>query len=179
MQKDFEILLDCDGVLADYCRAVHEWIGIPYKPWTSWDGHEEHGIARDKLFEIAQFVSFWKEMPVMSGAKKLLAGLQKIGQVYICTAAVSNPNALYGRAVWLKEQLNIDLDRVIFARHKHVFAHKGSLLIDDHVENVEAFRGRGGQAILVERSYNTPDSDQTTDDILEIAAIKARNYKNA
>jgi 5'(3')-deoxyribonucleotidase len=147
------IYLDCDGVLANWTSEANEWLGLPKNaPWTEWDGS---GIDWERLDDAMSNVSFWKDMEVLTGAKKLYNNLKRLGKVQICTRPFPHPNCLYGRAVWLQEHFGITPKDTIYIHDKWHLANRDSILIDDNTENCSLFKNYGGYAILYPQLYNT------------------------
>jgi 5'(3')-deoxyribonucleotidase len=150
------IYVDCDGVLGDWVKQVHLWADKPLKPWKAWDGFSENGITQAQIDDMMSFVSFWDSMELLPGAKKLWAEVGKLADsVYVCTRPFPDPNCLYGRAVWLERELDIEIRQTIYMHDKYELARPGAILIDDNVDNCRLFEAKGGRAILYPQSYNS------------------------
>lgn len=150
-----KIYLDCDGVLANWCKQVHYWSETQEVAWDAWDGYKRLGITEDQLNEMMRHVGFWKDMEVLPGAKKLFGNLKKLGTVKICTRPYPSPNCLYGRSVWLQENFGVGIADTIYMHDKWELAKEGTLLIDDNLENCQLFADMGGNSILFPTTYNT------------------------
>lgn len=147
------IYLDVDGVLADWTTQANEWLGLPKN--TPWTEYNQTGMDWERLNDAMSYVSFWRDMELISGAKKLLHNLRKLGDVVICTRPFPHENCVFGRTVWLKNNFDIDPKQTIFIHDKWLLAKPEAVLIDDNVENVRLFAEHGGESILFPQSYNT------------------------
>lgn len=147
------IYLDVDGVLADWTSQANDWLDLPKNtPWSEYNGS---GVDWERLNDAMTFASFWRNMEVLPGAKKLLLNLRKLGEVVICTRPFPHENCVFGRAVWLQEQLGIGPKETIFIHDKWLLAKPATVLIDDNLENVRLFAEHGGESILFPQTYNT------------------------
>ena len=175
------IYVDCDMVLADWVKQIHYWADKPLKPWKAWDGFAEHGITQADLDDAMSFVSFWDSMTRIPGAKRLWAEVCDLADsAYVCTRPFPDPNCLYGRAVWLKREMDIEIRQTIFMHDKYELARPGAILIDDNVENCRLFREKGGDAILYPQSYNgTIDVEDKTQYVLDSIKILMRTRTDA
>ena len=137
MIKRRRILLDCDGVLANFDQAcidiINEHTG------------ENHTIDEIKQYDVLlslghQELSDWFKSRVSQpgwclniqpfpGASEAVRRLQEIGEVVIATAPFSGPNWVLERQQWLKKHFNIDEGRVVSALCKKYVI--GDALIDD------------------------------------------------
>lgn len=148
------IYLDCDGVLANWVGAINDWGDKPINtPWPTYLAYRGLGITDADVEEYMSNVSFWTNIELLPKAKELLKLCRSFGRTYICTRPFPHPNCLYGRAVWLEDQLGVNIRDVIFAHDKELLANKDAVLIDANKENVEKFAQNGGHAILFPTSY--------------------------
>lgn len=140
------ILLDIDGVMADFLGPMQTQYAIPLtgklvEDWTRVD------VALKTNYPPAQF---WASLPLLPWAKDLLKLCQEFDAVTFCTA-ISEPGALLGRAQWLRKHFpNID---VIYTTQKHLIQ---GTLIDDHAPNIKR---HPWDAILFPSTYNTISED--------------------
>ncbi len=174
------IYLDCDGVIADWVEQVHFYTDTPRQNWQAWDDFKRLGISQASLDDAMSLVTFWKEMPLLPGAKELLAGLEATTKArrYICTRPYEHPNCLFGRSLWLKSNFNISISETIYMHDKWLLAHGASILIDDNEGNCELFRQMGGHAILYPQSYNTKvmPKNKTNFVLDEVAKIMGKSH---
>lgn len=142
------VLLDCDGVLADF---VGGWLSLinadrgtshTLADVTDWDICASIGIpegergATKRL--LAEFPGFAGQLEVIPGALDGVRRLQQIAEVYIVTSSWdSHPTWEYDRKAWLKRHFEISSDKIIFAHDKHVCV--GDALIDDRTDTLAAW----------------------------------------
>lgn len=157
------VLLDCDGVLADFTSLalslIEEETGIVYRP-------EE--IPRWDVFESLGHPELWEEFEKKASVPGLCAGmdlipgslsgvnlLKKHCEIYIVTAPVDAMPWMYERAHWIEENFDIPRHNVIFAHAKHCV--KGDIFVDDKPDNVTKWAEKNpkGLAVLWEHPYNT------------------------
>lgn len=82
--------------------------------------------------------------------------------IYILTSPTKSPECYSGKARWIYSMLPGWLQRQHFiGSHKQRLAWDGALLVDDADHNVDAFRGAGGNAILIPRPWNTLHATDT------------------
>jgi 5'(3')-deoxyribonucleotidase len=89
-----------------------------------------------------------------------------VSEVPICilTGPTKDPECLAGKYEWITTVLPPYLHRqYLIGPRKQFCAHPEALLIDDSDDNVKAFRGAGGHAILVPRPWNSLHALNTTE----------------
>jgi 5'(3')-deoxyribonucleotidase len=157
------ILLDCDGVLADFVtpalRIVAEVGGGPvlmHDDLTTWD--IEDALAEDKrpaFWERVCAEGFCSSLLPYPGVKEALAELRGIGTVVCVTSPMATSRTWqHERLHWLKDVLGFERDHVISTSGKSHVA--GSYFADDKPEHVEAWRkASGGVGFVIARPYNT------------------------
>jgi 5'(3')-deoxyribonucleotidase len=167
------ILLDQDGVLADFCSKALERLNIVYnKEYTLTDLVKFGQFDMEKLYKIS--VSdfwkaledenkyfgadhFWNSIGPFPWSRQLITELRKIAPVIICSAPNKNPQCVAQKMQWLKRYLNIESPDVAFVKKKYLLAKPGNVLIDDYHVNIDKFRKHGGEAILIPSNWNTLD----------------------
>ncbi len=177
-QKHPVILLDQDGVLADFFDAAMllagstiDTIRLPM-PWK-YDIIEWMNIYRDckeswTYEELWKFCNdpnrnWWGSLEMYPWASELHQELLK--RVYdehhllICTYPQPHQEC-YGQKInWIRHFLpRQNLNAVMMGKQKHLFAKPHHILIDDTDENVDKFRECGGRAILFPQPWNTNHS---------------------
>lgn len=137
------VLLDCDGILADYVGAVFDFIeqATAARPtresigdWHIWDS------IPDKLLEAA-FEKRVREPGFCAGIKpfdEALRGfplLDQVADVHIVTSPYDgSPTWTHEREEWLKRFFGIPRHRVHHINTKHLT--RGDYLVDDKPKNV-------------------------------------------
>lgn len=153
------ILLDVDGVLADYISAAAAWCrrkGVKHASHdtcTTWDPFEawgckdlepafdRHAARRDFCIELKEYIM----------AQRLVRLLRQQGEVVIVTSPLScAPAWCCDRARWLDVHFGFRRDEIVFTKRKDLVM--GDVLVDDSPEHCEAFPGA---RVLVERPWNS------------------------
>lgn len=156
------ILLDCDGVLADFTdlalQIIEEETGKKFYPIDipRWDVFESLGFpeiweAFEKRVSQVGLCKGIKPYPQSLGAVKKL--VEKY-EVLIVTAPVDALPWMYERAHWIEDHFQISKKKVIFAHAKQFV--RGDVLVDDKPDNIIewATANPNGLAVLWEHSYN-------------------------
>lgn len=153
------IYLDIDGVLAAFEDAVtrsgvpgpHDYIQHPRDTW----GPEE--LARDeRVRELMTDSLFWRQLPVLPGARELLAVAHSLAgpHLFILTALPSNEvtrtMVRYEKIAWCARNLGFPPTNVITCHRseKRLHAGPGHILVDDLRSNCSEWHEAGGHAIL-------------------------------
>ena len=160
------VYMDLDGVLADFTRKFYEdfilLCGDAYVEPTEWDFYKKHcytdiGFAK----ELNKLTSHWwatieptREFEMIY---KQMLELQKLGySVELLTHAVGD-EAIEGKKQWVQKHMPKFYHTMHFVRsgkEKAEYAHKHAILIDDSIDNIEAFLEGGGEAMLFGRPWN-------------------------
>ena len=148
------IYLDMDGVLVDFYRGAHEWMGVevqgfPYK--TGWNWPQELGFD----FSRAP-VEFWENLPQCDDAwfwVKKACTAANIDHPVICTTPCSEESVI-GKQRWLQRHSEFKCNGVIFIKDKSLLARRDALLVDDSTKQARNFLRRGGNILFVDRPWN-------------------------
>lgn len=116
-----------------------------------------------KVFSIASKPGFYAGLPLMEGAKEMVAKSKELtGQLpNILSSPVGDENDLNNPSVqekkdWVKSNFGDMVDKIIITTDKaSVVKDKCCLLIDDRPKYVDVFTGAGGTAILHKNSTDT------------------------
>lgn len=151
------VLLDVDGVLADFSGELLRWVGPQYTraQLTEWDLTKALGIEnRQHLFdEYASEPGFCESLPVLEGAQDFVEELRKVADVVIVTSPYSAARLwTFERLRWLERHFGISKYDVIFAKRKYLV--KGDVMIDDGPHNIDEFVNRGGRGLLIDQPWN-------------------------
>ena len=162
MKKKHVILLDCDGVLADFTTIALDLI-----EQETGRRYTEKEIPRWDIFESMGFPELWTAFGVkaaqpgfcfgMKPYPKAKAAVKKLSEHYdvvIVTAPVDAPPWMYERAHWLGEHFEMSRKKVIFAHEKQLV--HGDCFVDDKPANVIAWAEAhpDGVAVLWDHPYN-------------------------
>jgi 5'(3')-deoxyribonucleotidase len=156
------ILLDCDGVIADFVHTALKFTesrtGKKYTPSdvSKWDIFES--LGHPELWN--QFNLFCEVegtcLDILPYPESLdpVAALKSKYDVVIVTSPVDAKPWMHERAVWLKQHFNIERKKVIFANEKHHVM--GDVLIDDKPSNIIGWceANPHGLGILWDQPYN-------------------------
>jgi 5'(3')-deoxyribonucleotidase len=144
--KTPDVYVDMDGVLADFFGA-----------WAKLDGKDHYkdiDNPQQKLQLVRDHPTFWIELPVLSGAGKLLGAVKKYaGKYKICsTPLTGDPNSEPQKREWVKKHLHAFAPNEVIITHNKAAHAKQSdgtpnILIDDFGKNIKAWEAAGGIGI--------------------------------
>jgi 5'(3')-deoxyribonucleotidase len=161
------ILLDCDGVLADFSGALLDVVNKEDAPegkvftrndLSRWDVAGCLHLRRDRLSSILSREGFVVGMAPLPGAQKAVYELCVIGTVYIVTTPFhSSPTWAYERTEWLSRHFGIHAERVIHTAAKELV--RGDLFVDDKPSHILSWQqsNKDGVSILWEATWNSKD----------------------
>jgi hypothetical protein len=160
-----QILLDLDGVLADWCSPVirlfdrdpAEVIGT--WPAGVYDLGEVLGISEVEMWRRvhAKGAGFWAELEPYPWAHDLLATCRMHARTTILTSPSRDPESLAGKVRWLDRHFGDggSFRDFLIGPDKAAAAHRGALLIDDRDSMCETFRQHGGRAIVFPQPWSS------------------------
>lgn len=139
--KRTRVLLDCDGILADFCSACFDLIEHhtgdrhTHEEVTHWDLFTILGKPHLKkaMKERAGSGGWCSEFLTYAGAQDAVKELEKTCEIVIVTSPMSVPNWAYERELWLTKHFGIPKGRIVQTEGKQYVA--GNILIDDADEN--------------------------------------------
>ena len=163
------ILVDCDGVLADFTNHLLTSIGseLTQADITGWDFFRflSKGQARSARSRLKQ-PDFWETQPVLVGAQAAVAEFRESGHHVVCVTSPWPDCKQWGyvRHEWLKRHFDFAPDAIVIASAKHLI--EGDALIDDKATTVDAWRAvHGGRyALLFDAPYNQEDKHSDGDE---------------
>lgn len=142
-RKKPRVLLDCDGVLADFhssCLAViNNVFGTNYTlaDVVEWDIFDSLKISRDdrsRVYDVMHRDEWCGDMGVYPGAQEGVALLQEHFDVFVVTSPMKGPTWTSEREKWLARNFDIHRSRVVHTSAKEICV--GVALIDDKDENL-------------------------------------------
>lgn len=143
-------LIDLDGVLVDFARGVFDFRGVPEPEVIEWDFI--------KPSEWPKFDrSFWANLYPTWFAWELLTAAQNafgVSNICILTSPCITDGCVDGKMDWVRTRMPLYKRQILVGAAKEFCAHSDALLIDDLEDNVQKFRGHGGNAILVPAKWN-------------------------
>lgn len=157
------ILLDVDGVLADFPSAALRYINARAGREHLLGDIEEHDILKSlALLHWQDAFDLWcaetdvcRQLEVYDGAQVFVEKLRGMGDLIIVTSPYSAvPTWMHARLAWLEEHFGIHKRDVVFCKRKELV--RGHVLIDDKLENCEAFASSGQHrdTIVFDRPWN-------------------------
>ena len=156
------ILVDVDGVLADFVSEVLDFINNEHKLNLTHQHVTEFHIQKcfsaywnestDKFINSSGFASRLKILP---GAQESIEELRKEGHkiLFVTSPLAANPTWCYDRFEWLSKHFGVTWKDVIFAHQKcHV---QGATLIDDRFKSIKEWSSFNKKtSILFEQPWN-------------------------
>jgi len=143
------IYFDMDDVLVDFTHGVREICGLEIKG--------EHAVSDDILFDgIRKNGHFYQLVKPIIGSLELFSDLRKeySDKVEVLTA-IPKPSRnlpMLGeeKKAWIRKYLGGDvMVNIVYRREKVNFVkNKGSILIDDNEDNIDAWEHAGGTGVL-------------------------------
>jgi len=138
------VLLDCDGVLADFTSATLKLVlkvtGRHYEPddiktWEIFDSLPEKE-AKDEVYGILKAPGGCTSIPVYPDAHDAIRRLRELATIIIVTSPfTSSPTWMHERQLWLEHHFGDGIHSVIHAKHKdHVH---GDFFIDDKPSHIK------------------------------------------
>ena len=117
------------GSEPDKTKMVGSWVkGFP----------EEH---QPMIMERIKSAGFFRHLPVMVDAVDVLRRLNERYEVFIVSAAMEFPNSLKDKYDWLMEHFPfLTWKQIALTGSKDLVF--GDFMIDDHVKNLENFKGK-------------------------------------
>lgn len=164
----YRILLDCDGILADFVTPTLNLI-------ESATG-DKHTIDEIVFFDIfgalnkkdleyllkdAVEQSGWCfNMQILPGAFYAVNNLQELGELFIVTSPFKTKNWHWERTQWLLKHFPIQHQQISFTSSKQIV--KGDALLDDGLKNVVAWKREfpEGLAMIWDYPWNREKCDE-------------------
>lgn len=182
------VLLDCDGVLADFiggvlpivnrlCNREHR-----HEHVTAFDFCTSLGLSPDESATVKRAIGatqrFAADLAVLPGAREGVARLRELADVYIVTSPW-NSNATWtsDREWWLKKHFDIPHRNVIHTSAKHVCV--GDVFVDDKTEALERWQDEHEQGLAIRwitphnrnEHWVGPDLE-SWDELVQLVALK-------
>ncbi|KAA6436949.1 5'(3')-deoxyribonucleotidase [Dyadobacter flavalbus] len=143
------LTLDMDDVLADTHEKLVEIILNDFatirteKELKSKPLRELlHPKQLAKLHKIMDTAGFFADIKVKEGAVETVAQLSKFYEIFIATACMEFPTSFHDKFTWLHRHFPfVPWTNIVFCGYKSII--QSDYLIDDHVRNLTAFKGKG------------------------------------
>lgn len=152
MKKNFKVILDCDDVLFE-CNSVaiqklNAKKGTRYTLYDikSWG---ETGTEIDERLEFYSDENFFKELPVIQGAKEFVRKLSKKAEIFICTNVPLQVASIRANAI--KENFpEIKPENILIGGRKDLL--KADMMLDDCIHNL--VNANVSYPVLMQRPWN-------------------------
>lgn len=157
------ILLDMDGVLADFVSAAIGVCGLPLKhdEVDQWDFFLPYMTAEEFWQKIDAVPGFWSNViqPYPWAPEIVALCKENAKQVVFASAPCNHPNSAEGKIRWLRRHFFMERDRndYMLGPDKYLMAKPGRVLIDDNENNCVAFNTEGGHSVLFPQPWNLND----------------------
>jgi 5'(3')-deoxyribonucleotidase len=152
------ILLDMDGVIANFIDAAIDATGVPisHSEWLTWNAHVSHRSDDEFWQAIADRPSFWLNIKPYPWAKELFEMCREVAPVVFCSTPVTDPKCASQKIEWLRTHgfMAADGNDYILTHNKGLMGHPSRVLIDDGDHNIKAFEAAGGKTILFPQPWN-------------------------
>jgi len=156
-----KLLVDMDGVLVDLAIYSMGRLGIAHEPWP-YSRIEYNLPCFPESFWRGLGHHFWSTLPATEECDRIwelccdVAGPENLTIVTAPNLVTREhyAHSVHGKLEWVKENLGLDSERVVFAINKGMLASRQTVLLDDCITQISNFRQRRGLAVLVPRPWN-------------------------
>ena len=172
MKKKIRLLMDCDGVLADFvggtAKLYNRITGRKLDPasikvWDFTGSLEFETPEQREYFEhLLRSPGFAMHLEPLSGSREAVAILKNLVDLHIVTSPLSDSTTwVHERVEWLKLHYGIDKKHIHHSDTKFVYS--GDLFVDDKPEHVRAWdeENPNGMALLWSTPGNQGEKDVT------------------
>lgn len=158
MHEINHILLDMDGVIADFLSATLKLFDFPIDryPANEWDIEKVLGISVSDMWgTIDRNPSFWRDLKPYPWKDALIGFLNDLEIPWsICTSPARNPQCAAQKVEWMREHISPNFTDYQIGKAKYLLANPRHLLIDDSNANCATFIAHGGEAVLFPQRWN-------------------------
>jgi 5'-nucleotidase len=156
------IIVDMDEVIADPMGAMIEWYQKEYGRNIDWKkmlaGSWIFGFPEEHqklVLERLHSPGYFRHLPVMEDSVRVLKEMNQKYEVFIVSAAMEFPNSLVDKYDWLMEHFPFfSWRQLALCGDKKLIS--GDYMIDDHVKNLEHFKGK---AYMYSSAHNLENRD--------------------
>jgi 5'(3')-deoxyribonucleotidase len=157
------LLLDCDGVLADfvtgYLQVIRDTTGRDHRfeEVDRFDMHDALGLTPSEAAACKRALSsrlaFARWLIPYEDAQVAVRRLQQLSELYIVTAPwSSHPTWTHDREAWLKQHFDIPSSHVVHTSAKHLV--RGDVFVDDRTDACARWRDEHPLGVAVR--WDTP-----------------------
>jgi len=158
------IILDVDGVLADFTEAACKVHGHSGFRSTKWDFFLDWDISETEFWGKIHALgnSFYEDLvQPYPWLAELMTRIDTADDWVLMTATGNNPACYSGKKIWVDKYIQPLFQKevkLIMGHEKHLLAGPNRLLIDDNETNVSKFLSAGGYSILFAQPWNSADT---------------------
>lgn len=153
------ILIDMDGVLADFIRPACKLVGVDFDkyPPGEWEIAKVAGISDDDFWRtIERQPDFWVNLPKTPHFGELIKFVESLKVRWsISTSPSMDPNCVKQKVLWMRQHIGPRFNSYMIGKQKELMAAPGRVLIDDSDRNLERFERAGGRGILFPAQWNS------------------------
>jgi 5'-nucleotidase len=143
------ITLDMDDVMADTHAKLVSIILNDFSTQLTEKDFQTRAIKEllhpkqlKKLNRIIDTPGFFSDISVMQGAVETVYTLTQFYEIFVATACMEFPKSFRDKFDWLQKHFKfIPWTNIVFCGYKSII--HSDYLIDDHVRNLNAFKGTG------------------------------------
>lgn len=156
MKKFDLIIIDMDGVLANFRKGVSNLFGVGLEMMDGWNLYRTIGVDLDAFWsKIANEEDFWVNLEKFPYVDELIYMVEKYASdIIICSHPPRYPGSYKGKKIWLDKNNLGEYRHFIGNADKGWLACENRVLIDDYMENVHSFERNGGKGILFPQIYS-------------------------
>lgn len=156
-QDKFTILIDMDGVLADFVGGVEEEFDVDLTGIDHWGMWDEIGISPEEFWKtIQQNNRFWADLKPYPWARSLINTVDEWakGDTCIVTSPDRAVSTFAQKAYWVYNHFPHYNRKLFIGARKELMADDTTILIDDSQKNCDKFKDHGGSAITFPQLWN-------------------------
>lgn len=161
MPRRQRVLLDVDGVLADFVTPASEVVmdvtGAPLPPdaleqWDIFRSYDKE--TQSEIYSACKKEGWCLAIRPYAGAVDFIRELNEVADVYFVTSPLGGPFWAYEREQWLKKHFGTHHHKVISTNAKYVCL--GDIFVDDKFSHVLKWKEHHlhGTAVLWSQPYN-------------------------
>lgn len=150
------IMLDMDGVLADFVGRASKVFGFNPKEVNTYDLPKCLGLKpQDFWKKIDETEDFWESIEPYPWAKALVRKCYAYtDEVGILTSPSLNPKSTVGKVEWVRKHFPKLLSNLVIVINKIIVWSPNMILIDDNEFTIRRWRGLNGKCILFPQPWN-------------------------
>ena len=146
--KRERVIIDMDEVIADPMGEMIRWYQEQHDgeivhanmlggSWVKGFPEVHHNLINERL----KSPGFFRNLPVMEDAVEVIREMNQRYELFIVSAAMEFPNSLKDKVEWLGDHFQfLTWKQITLCGDKRLIF--GDHMIDDHVKNLEHFKGK-------------------------------------